>query len=72
MRNAATCLALLLGLSAASSFAKGPRDLWFFAESPYMDDAAQLGIMTNVVRRAAAAGYTGLAFISGRRQLHVP
>ena len=65
-RSLALCLALGGGLMAASSFAKGPRDLWFFAESPYMDDAAQLGIMTNVVGRAAAAGYTGLAFISGR------
>ena len=59
-------LATLAALTLATGEAKGPRDLWVFGEMPYLDDPAQLPIMTNVVRRAAAAGYTGLAFISGR------
>lgn len=55
-------VALGFGFTASG----GLKDLWFFGESPFMDDPAQLPIMTNVIRRAGAAGYTGFAFISGR------
>lgn len=42
------------------------RDLWYFAEQHYFADREQFVIATNIVDRAAKAGYTACACITGR------